>query len=79
LRQELFDNSKGQLINISRTLTHTSNSLSKVQKSIEETRDNIKVIERDLKSLKNLTLKLDPSFVPNVTILSDKFIEAKYI
>ena len=46
---------------------------------LKETRDNIKVIERDLKSLKNLTFKLDPSFVPNVTISSDKFIEAKYI
>jgi hypothetical protein len=46
---------------------------------IKETRDNIKVIERDLKSLKYLTFKLDQSFVPNVTISSDQFIEAKYI
>ncbi|RIA86708.1 hypothetical protein C1645_779003 [Glomus cerebriforme] len=79
LRQELFDNSNGQLTNISRTLTQTSDSLSKMQKSIEETRDNIKVIERDLKSLKNLTFKLDQNFVPNVTISSDQSIEAKYI
>ena len=35
LRQELFDNSNGQLINISRTLTQASDSLSKIQKSIE--------------------------------------------
>ncbi|GBC11944.1 hypothetical protein GLOIN_2v1597005 [Rhizophagus irregularis DAOM 181602=DAOM 197198] len=43
LRQELFGNSNDQLTNVSRTLTQTSDSLSKIQKSIEETRDNIKI------------------------------------
>ncbi|CAI2169258.1 5548_t:CDS:2 [Funneliformis geosporum] len=79
LRQELFDSSNGQLINVSRALTQTSDSLSKIQKSVEESRDNIKVIERDLRSLKNLIFKLDPSFVPNVINSSDQHIEAKYV
>ncbi|CAG8439209.1 14222_t:CDS:10 [Cetraspora pellucida] len=66
LRQELVNNSNDQLSQVTRVLSQTSSGLDKVDKIVEETRDNIKAIERDLKSMKQLVFKLDPSFVPVV-------------
>ncbi|CAG8459707.1 66_t:CDS:2, partial [Scutellospora calospora] len=63
-RQDLVNHSNNQISLVTRVLSQTSSGLEKVEKIVEDTRENIKAIERDLKSMKNLVFKLDPSFIP---------------
>ncbi|KAF0436880.1 hypothetical protein F8M41_004642 [Gigaspora margarita] len=65
-RQELVNHSNDHLSQVTRVLSQTSSGLDKVEKIIEEARDNIKVIELDLKSMNKLVFNLDPGFVPIV-------------
>ncbi|CAG8738787.1 10833_t:CDS:2, partial [Dentiscutata heterogama] len=69
-RQELVNHSNDHLSLVTRALSQANSGLDKVEKIVEDARDNIKAIERDLKSMKDLVFKLDPGFVPVVKNVS---------
>ncbi|KAG9307149.1 hypothetical protein G9A89_016977 [Geosiphon pyriformis] len=79
LRQQLIATSDAQLSLVNRSLSQTSANLGKIQMILEDTRGNIKFLERELKSFKAHISNFDASFVPSIIIpLKKEWPSAEY-
>ncbi|CAJ0629729.1 8256_t:CDS:2 [Entrophospora sp. SA101] len=79
LWQEINNITNNHLSYVNNSIIQNINSLKTIQKSVEETRDGIKDLERDIRSSKNLVFKLDQSIIPTVKVTEDELLETRYV